>query len=88
MENTSIIEVVLATLMAFVAATFVTGCGVTSGSTTWGTTSYLKEVNKRAAIELGYGEVPARASYERPGAPMDSYTQKEKQALNDTIRRY
>lgn len=88
MENTSIIEVIFATVAAVMAATFITGCGITSGSSTFGSTSFLKEVNKRAAIELNYKEVPARAIYERSGAPQDYHTKAEKQQLEDTIRRY
>jgi len=67
-----IIKVVVCGLGAALFAIAVSGCGVTNGSTTLGTTGFLQEVN-------------ARAKY---GAPMDHHTEADKRKLEEQLRRY
>ena len=63
------------TLLIISTILLTSACGVRTGQTVMGSTSFLEAVNEGRRIELSNG------------APMDSYTPKEKQRLTAYIAR-
>lgn len=66
-------KVAAAVSASIVLIALLSGCGLTSGGTTWGTTSYLQEVTRQQQIQ-------SRAQLGMD-APWDSYTPEEKRNL-------